>query len=203
VADVGGEERPKSGHRRLITAGVAVLVLVVVGIATVGMVTLTSQPRLAAGSFMGTTSTSRLVEDDLDGSRFVIIGTQGGVLHVSVRNPSRFTVTILGLALTPETPSSLRSISFEADPYVASQDLRVRRRAVAQVTLGHNQEAAVLINVRLPDCLGYSKGFTAMYDRVPVRVRRFRQTRTVMMPLEVPLWVSAVTDHPVSGPCPG
>jgi hypothetical protein len=201
-APADGQRQPHTGQRRLVKGAVAVLVLVVVCIATVGIAILASTPRLAPGSFIESSSTTRLVTDDLDGSTVVIDGTRGGVLHVSVRNPSRFTITILGLVSTPETPSSLRSVSFESDPYGLSKDLRLRRKLVNQVTLGSGQEAGVFIQVRLPDCLPYEKGASAIYDRVPLLVRRFGRTQSVMMPLEIPLWVSAKTAHPVSGPCP-
>jgi hypothetical protein len=128
-------------------------------------------------------------------------GTSGGVLHVSVRNASRFPVTILGLAATPATPSSLRGVYFEGDPYGPGQGIGTDHHLQRQVRLGHDEEAGVLLEVRFPDCLGHDKGTSAIYSSVPLRVRRLGITRTVQLPLELPLWVDAETDHKATGTC--
>ena len=118
-----------------------------------------------------------------------------------MRNPSRIPVTILGLATTPGTPSALREVSFEPDPYAPGKGIGTGQPLVSSVTLGRDDEAGVLVQVKLPDCISYTTGLNTIYDAVPLRVRRLGVTRTVMLPLELPLWVHATTDHAATADC--
>lgn len=162
---------------------------------------LSTAPHLSPGSFYDATPTSKIANDGYSNTKYVVDGSSGGLLRVSVRNPSRVAVTILGLATTPQTPSSLRRVSFEADPFAPGKEVGAPQALVPSVTLGRGDEAGVLLQVKFPDCLPYSKGSSLIYDAVPLRVRRLGVTRTVQMPLELPLWVYATTDHPVTGAC--
>jgi hypothetical protein len=195
---LGDEAQPGRRRRRALLSVATVLVLALL---TAGVAVLSSKPHLTPGSFSVATPTSKVANDGYSDTKYVIDGGSGGVLHVSVRNPSRIPVTILGLATTPETPSSLSQISFESYPFAPGKGVGTPQPLVSSVTLGRGDEAGVLLQLRFPACIAHQKGFSEIYDAIPMRVRRLGVTRTVLVPLDRPLWVYATTDHPASGTC--
>jgi hypothetical protein len=178
-----------------------VVAMVVLALIAAGITVLSQQAHLAPGSFYAATPTAKVANDGYSNTKYVVDGNAGGVLHISVRNSSRIPVTILGLSTVPETPSILRTIAFEPDLDRPGNGISSPQPLVSQVTLGHDEEAGILLTVRFPDCVSYLKGSNNIYDFVPVKVRRLGVTRTAEIRLELPLWVSATADHPATGTC--